>query len=215
MLTFLEEFPDYVSSLFRSSKNIIILGDFNIPWNKPENPDTTNMQEIMDIYTQTHKLGNTLDWLISNTPKTIQDITKKDYLSDHSIIEWKLQISRKDTIIKKRPNQNQWGKLQCWPEEEPGNRHDKKHSNKIITTTCMSLKRKWKNMHHWSPRWKPKKNHNPWFNKDSQKLKLQWRMTEKRWIESKQHQDLLDYNISTQYIRSTYITPRKHTYHPN
>ena len=31
MLTFLEEFPDHISSLFRSSKNIIILGDFNIP----------------------------------------------------------------------------------------------------------------------------------------------------------------------------------------
>ena len=102
MLTFLEEFPDHISSLFRSSKNIIILGDFNIPWNKLENPDTTSMQEILDmhdlhqhIYTQTHKLGNTLDWLISNTPNTIQDITYKDYLSDHSIIEWKFQISRK------------------------------------------------------------------------------------------------------------------------
>ena len=30
MLTFLEEFLDHISSLFRSSKNIIILGDFNI-----------------------------------------------------------------------------------------------------------------------------------------------------------------------------------------
>ena len=31
MLTFLDEFPDYISSLFRNSKNIIILGDFSIP----------------------------------------------------------------------------------------------------------------------------------------------------------------------------------------
>ena len=102
MLTFLEKLADDISSLFRSSKNIIILGDFNIPWNKPENQDTTNMQKILDmrdlnqhIYTQTHKLGNTLDWLISNTENTIQDITNKDFLLDHSIIEWKLQISGK------------------------------------------------------------------------------------------------------------------------
>ena len=102
MLTFLEEFPNHTSSLFRSSKHIIILGDFNIPWNKPENPDTTSMQEILDMhdlnqhmYTQTHKLGNTLDWLISNTANTIQHITNKDYLSDNSIIEWKFQINRK------------------------------------------------------------------------------------------------------------------------
>ena len=47
------------------------------------------------IYIQTHKLGNTLDWLISNSPNTIQDITNKDYLLDHSIIEWKFQVSRK------------------------------------------------------------------------------------------------------------------------
>ena len=50
MLTFFEEFPDHISSLFRSSKNTIILEDFNISWNKPEHPDTTSMQEILDLY---------------------------------------------------------------------------------------------------------------------------------------------------------------------
>ena len=60
------------------------------------------MQEILDmhdlnqhIHTQTHNFGNTLDWLISNTAHTIHDITNKDYLLDHSLIECKFQISRK------------------------------------------------------------------------------------------------------------------------
>ena len=102
MLTFLEEFLDHISSLFRSSRDVFILGDLNIPWNKPEHPDTTSMQEILDMYDlhqhiniQTHKLGNTLDWLISNSPETIHDIMNIDFLSDHSIIKWKLQISQK------------------------------------------------------------------------------------------------------------------------
>ena len=102
ILTFLEDFPNHVSSLFRSSKNIIILGDFNIPWNKPEHPDTTSMKEILDMHDlhqhiliQTYKLENTLDWFISTSPDTIQDITNKDFLSDHSIIEWKFQITWK------------------------------------------------------------------------------------------------------------------------
>ena len=60
------------------------------------------MQEILDMHdlnqhmhTQTHKLRNTIDWCISNTANTIQDMANKDYLSDHSIIEWKFQISGK------------------------------------------------------------------------------------------------------------------------
>ena len=108
MLTFLEEFPEHVSSMLRSSKNVIILGDFNIPWNKSEHPHTTSMREILDMYDlqqhiniQTHKLGNTLDWLISNSPDTIQDITSKDFLSDHSIIEWKFHFRSAGKSLKK------------------------------------------------------------------------------------------------------------------
>ena len=69
MLTFLDEFPDHITSLLRSPSNILISGDFNIPWNKPEKPDTISIQEILDmhdlnehIHTQTHTLGNALDW---------------------------------------------------------------------------------------------------------------------------------------------------------
>ena len=49
------------------------------------------------INRQTHKLGNALDWLISNSPETIQDITSKNFLSNYSIIKWKFQISQKVT----------------------------------------------------------------------------------------------------------------------
>ena len=62
------------------------------------------MQEILDMHESksTHtsnkpptNLEILMDWLISNTANTIQDITNKDYLLVHSIIEWKFQISRK------------------------------------------------------------------------------------------------------------------------
>ena len=60
------------------------------------------MREILDMYDlhqhiniQTHKPGNTLDWLISNSPDTIHDITSKYFLSDHSIMEWNFRSARK------------------------------------------------------------------------------------------------------------------------
>ena len=102
MLTFLNEFPDHISTLLRSSRYISILGDFNILWNIAEHPDTTSMQEIMDmhdlkqhIHIQMHKLDNTLDWLIRNSPDNIIDITNKDFLLDHCIIEWEFPVSQK------------------------------------------------------------------------------------------------------------------------
>ena len=81
--------------------------------NKPENLDTISMQEMLDmhdlnqhIHTQAHKNRNSIDQLISNTANIIHDITNKDYISDHSFIEWKFQISRKSTekIQKSRCN---------------------------------------------------------------------------------------------------------------
>ena len=102
MLTFLDEFLDHISTLLRSSRNISILGDFNIPWNTSKHPDTTSMQEIMDmhdlkqhIHIQMHRLGNTLAWLISSNPNNILDITNKDFLSDHCITGWKFHVSLK------------------------------------------------------------------------------------------------------------------------
>ena len=88
-----------------------VLGDYNIPWNIADHPDTISMEEIMDIHdlkqhihTKMHKLGNTLDWLISNNPNNILDITNKDFLLDHCIIEWKFQVSQK--IRKKKHKQS-------------------------------------------------------------------------------------------------------------
>ena len=94
MLTFFEELPDHITSIFRSSNKILISGDLNITWSKPENPDTISIQEILDMYDlnqhihrEIHKLGNTIDWLISSTASIIQDIINKDYILDHSLIK--------------------------------------------------------------------------------------------------------------------------------
>ena len=77
MLTFLEEFPDHISSLLRSSKNIIILGDFNIPWNKPEHPDNTSMQGIWDMYDlhQCINIHTSLEICLIGSQVTVQKLS--------------------------------------------------------------------------------------------------------------------------------------------
>ena len=67
---FLDEFSEHITTLLQQNDDPIILGDINIPWNK-ENKDRESLLEIMDLYnlkqhvlTQTHKQGNTLDWII-------------------------------------------------------------------------------------------------------------------------------------------------------
>ena len=65
MLTFLEEFPDHITSLFRSSNNILISGDFNIPWKKPREPRhhkyATNFGHVWSE--STHTQTNLQTWI--------------------------------------------------------------------------------------------------------------------------------------------------------
>ena len=175
MLTFLEEFPDHISDLLRNSRNINILGDFNIPWNIVDHPDTISMQEVMDMYnlkqhihTQMHKLRNTLDWLISNNPTSIIDITNKDFLSDHCIIEWKLQVSHRirekmqtskrhlNNIDKKKFKED----LETSLEIDAGKTLLQNYNNSMEAIT--------KTMNKHAPlitKTKTKKEHSPWFGK--------------------------------------------------
>ena len=141
------------------------------------------MQEILDMHDlyqhiniQTHKLGNTLDWLINNSPDTIHNITNKDFLSDQSIIEWKFQISLKAS------EKIQTRRRDLTKVNEESFIHDLKNNLGVdidktlqqnynnymdaITKTIDKhalLKTKTKN----------KKDHNPWFDNDAQKLKPQ------------------------------------------
>ena len=80
------------------------------------------MQEILDmhdlnqnIYTQTHKLGNTLDWLISNTANTIQESQARTTYQTIASLNGNSKLAEKLAKrykIKKILNQNQCGKLQ-------------------------------------------------------------------------------------------------------
>ena len=101
---FLEEFSEHITTLLQQDDDSIILGDINIPWNKEDNMDRESLVEIMSLYNlkqhvdiQTHKQGNTLDWIMSKEDSmTISGINEGDFLSDHCAIKWDPQ-SRETT----------------------------------------------------------------------------------------------------------------------
>ena len=99
---FLDEFSEHITTLLQQDDDPIILGDINIPWNKEDNMDRESLVEIMSLYNlkqhvdiQTHKQGNTLDWIMSKeNSTTISGINEGDYLSDHCAITWTHKVEK-------------------------------------------------------------------------------------------------------------------------
>ena len=221
MQTFLEEFPNHISSLLRSSRNVIILGDFNIPWNKPEHPDTTSMQEIWTcMFAPTHKYTNTQAEKYTRLAhkqqsRTIQDIKSKDVLSDHSIIEWTLQISQKVTE-KMQTTRRDLSKI-----NEESFMSDLKNNLEVDTEKTLqqnynnyrdAIKKTIDKHAPMKTKMKTKKDQNPQFDQDAQRLKTQRRLAERRWLKSKQHDDLIEYKHINTIYKNTCITPTKCIY---
>ena len=66
--TFITEFSDYLESLVMSSEPLLILGDFNIHMDLPDDTDCRNMSDLLvsmglkqRVLQPTHELGHTLD----------------------------------------------------------------------------------------------------------------------------------------------------------
>ena len=161
------------------------------------------MQEVMDMYdlkqhihTQMHRLGNTLDWLISNDTNSIMDLTNKDFLSDHCIIEWKFQLSHKIREKKQtsRRHLDNIDEIKFREDLEISLEIDESKTLQQNYNNYMESITRTVNKHApLTTKTKTKKDHNPWFGKDSQRLKTQRRMAERRWVKSKNHEDLLEY----------------------
>ena len=50
MTTFLSEFLDHITTLLQTCNETIIIGDMNIPENKPDHMDTISMTKILDLF---------------------------------------------------------------------------------------------------------------------------------------------------------------------
>ena len=111
---FLDDFYNLSEFLYSLSTSFYILGDLNIPLNKPADPYVSQFLEILSTFNlsqhcnfPTHKLGNTLDLIISSSFTNINNLNSELFhFSDHYFISFTIPLSQpltnsSSTIIKR------------------------------------------------------------------------------------------------------------------
>ena len=98
---FLREFTECLPKNALLDTNPIIMGDFNLHVNNENDDDSMNFLEMMsalglkqNVMFDTHKLGNTLDLIFTETDSkiTVKAVYKGEQLSDHSIVHMVLSL---------------------------------------------------------------------------------------------------------------------------
>ena len=106
---FLDEFTDWVAEYIMNDTNVIILGDFNLHVNDPNDDNAMNfiestqalaLEQHVNFSTQTS--GNTLDLVFTElfNGLKIQKCTQDDFISDHCIVKCNLNVKRPEITRK-------------------------------------------------------------------------------------------------------------------
>ena len=106
---FLDEFIDWVVEYIMNDTNVIVLGDFNLHVNDPNDDNAMNFIESTQaialeqhVNFSTHLSGNTLDLVFTEqfNGLKIQKCTQDDFILDHCIVKCNLNVKRPDITRK-------------------------------------------------------------------------------------------------------------------
>ena len=103
--TFLDEFPDWLSTKITEDKNIVIVGDFNVHVNDGCDIEANIFNDMMIamglkqwVTFPTHHNGNTLDLVMTElgSKLTVNKCEEGPFLSDHCIIDFSIEYSQEE-----------------------------------------------------------------------------------------------------------------------
>ena len=106
---FLDEFTDWAAESVSTCNRVILVGDFNLHINDPNDEDVYNLIETtqalglnQNISFPTHVSGNTLDLIFSeaNNKVKVGECSWGDYISDHCLITCSFGIDKPTTTRK-------------------------------------------------------------------------------------------------------------------
>ena len=108
VLAFFEDLSNVLERIVVSSHELVILGDFNIRTDLQDTVGATTYSDFLDLFNlknhvtfPRHDKGHTLDLVLRDNECTIMaEVTQGDFISDHCLIDCKLNIakSQNDTL---------------------------------------------------------------------------------------------------------------------
>ena len=103
-VTFHEEFGELVCTITTSNKYLMILGDFNLHFDSPQDRDSKLLIQLLDsldlcqhVSQPKHRHGHILDWVIQRSVHSnlVQSITVENlHLSEHFLLTVETNMSR-------------------------------------------------------------------------------------------------------------------------
>jgi exonuclease III len=107
MSTFFAEFENLLTHYILTKDELLIIGDFNFHMNKPDRPNVKRMTEVLGTFDliqhvtkPTHKLGNTLDLIITKRDTKLLSHKVDEMLSDHNVLQMNINIQRPPWPVK-------------------------------------------------------------------------------------------------------------------
>ena len=110
MSTFLNEFSELMETVILSKEHLLVLGNFSIHVDVPENKDAAKFLGLLEslgleqhVTEPTHVLGHTLDLVITRWTEIVLGLISRScrYLSDHAAVRCSICINKPAPRAKK------------------------------------------------------------------------------------------------------------------
>ena len=202
---FLEDFEEFLSEVIMFPDSILIVGDFNIHLNKPDQRNVCKFLDILEsfdlkqhVQEATHKLGNTIDLVISrnrdNIVESVRVLPQLNFISDHHPVSCILNVAVLDS------KEKQITRRQLRGLDTTSFANDLKRLLKIQPQAVTDANALYGNYHtcanlvfdiHAPFKTKSVKirKPSPWYNNDIHALRQKRRRLERRWCKTKTSED--------------------------
>ena len=198
---FIDEFSKLMESLSIVGGKLLVLGDFNIPWNKEDHPEREQLHDLLSscsltqhVEFVTHLGGQTLDYVISRESDHLEtSVSSGDVIADHTTVLITLSVSKPPIV----PQKVSIRKLKAIDKTHFKQDMIDMQSNLILPDDCLTALdvlnnalRKVLNKH--APikekliSVRPKL---PWYNSEVLEAKREKRHAERKWKSAEKRQD--------------------------